>query len=63
MDKGTTKNLVEAYKWLSLAEQGGYQDTQHALDLLKPKMTSEQIAEAQRLADAWKIAHPGPTSR
>jgi TPR repeat protein len=61
--QGTTKNLVEAYKWLSLAEQGGYKDTQHALELLKPQMTSEQIVEAQRLADAWNTAHPRQKSR
>jgi hypothetical protein len=41
----------------------GYNDTQHALELLKPQMTSEQIAEAQRSADAWNIAHPHPKSR
>ena len=46
--QGTPKNLVEAYKWVSLAEEGGYKDTQHALELLKPQMTSEQIAEAQQ---------------
>jgi hypothetical protein len=53
---------MEAYKWLSLAEEGGYKDTQHALELLKPQMTSEQIAEAQRLANTWNTAHPHPKS-
>jgi hypothetical protein len=61
--QGTTKNLMEAYKWLSLAEQGGYNDTQHALESLKPQMTSEQVAEAQRSADAWNTAHPHPKSK
>jgi hypothetical protein len=47
---------VQAYKWLSLAQQSGYKDSQQALDWLKPQMTSEQIAEAQRLAKEWTTA-------
>jgi hypothetical protein len=54
---------VEAYKWLWLAEQSGYEDTQHALELLKPQMTSEQITDGQRLADAWNTAHSHPKSK
>jgi hypothetical protein len=61
--QGTSKNPVEAYKWLSLAELGSYKDTQHALEFLKPQMTSEQIAEAQRLAEAWNTVHPRSTPK
>jgi len=47
----------------ALAEQGGYRDTQDARELLKPQMTSEQTAEAQRSADVWNAAHTRPTSK
>jgi uncharacterized protein len=56
--QGTSRDFVAAYKWLFLAEQGGYADSQQALDWLKPQMTSEQIAEAQHLAYAWTSLHP-----
>jgi len=61
--QGTTKDFVQAYKWLLLAERGGDRDSQKALDWLKSQMTSGQIAEAQGLADAWNVAHPSPTPR
>jgi TPR repeat protein len=59
----TTKDSVQAYKWLSLAQQGGYKDSQQALDWLKPQMTAEQIAQAQRLADDWSSLHSRLTTR
>jgi uncharacterized protein len=40
--------------WRSLAATRGNQEAARNLDLLTGHMTSEQIAEAQRLAREWK---------
>lgn len=56
--QGTSKDLRKGYKWLLLAERGGYKDDQGALQSLTYQMTKEQIAEAQRDADAWASARP-----
>jgi uncharacterized protein len=55
--QGTNRDFVTAYKWLLLAHQSGYTDSQQALDWLRPQMKSEQIAEAEHQADQWVIAH------
>src|SRR5260370_1106534 len=47
--QGIPKDFLKAYKWLLLAQKSGYWDSQHALDWLKPQMSSEQIAQAQVL--------------
>jgi hypothetical protein len=49
------KDLVQAYKWYSLAAV----DSRDPIpgrnrDLLAEQMTAEQLAEAQRLVAAWK---------
>ena len=50
--KGTAKDSVEAYKWVLLAETNGIAVDAYK-DLLEKEMTPEQIAEAQRQADAF----------
>ncbi|MES2036288.1 MAG: tetratricopeptide repeat protein [Pseudomonadota bacterium] len=50
--RGVTANLVEAYKWLSLA--GDYDDSEVFRKYVAAKMSKEEIAEAQSLAKNWK---------
>lgn len=56
--KGVHQNYVEAYKWFSIAtahstgpDQESIQELQNAT---AARMTSEQVAEARRLASEWK---------
>ncbi len=56
---GVPLDYVEAYKWLSVAvaRSTAAQDRDAALrtrDLIAARMTAEQVAEAQKLARAWK---------
>lgn len=51
---GTAMNLVEAYKWFSLASDQGDKDSTTGRDNVAASMTPDQIAEAQRLAREFK---------
>ena len=44
--------------WFNLAAAGGFADAKESRDALSEKMTPDQIAEAQRLAQEWLAAHP-----
>jgi TPR repeat protein len=57
--QGIPKDAVKAYKWLLLAQRSGYKDSQQELEWLKPQMTSQQVAQAQDLADEWTRIHSG----
>jgi TPR repeat protein len=46
---GAPQDYVRAYMWFNLAATSGNQEAAHNRDLLAGHMTSEQIAEAQRL--------------
>ncbi len=48
------KDLVRAYMWLHRASMMGTEQAGDALSALAAEMTAEQIAEAKRLADAWR---------
>ena len=52
--EGVPQNYIQAHMWLNLAGARGDEDARKARDLVKDKMTPEQIAEAQRLASVWK---------
>ncbi len=52
--KGVPEDYVQAYKWYILAEAQGRREYEEYRDLLKQRMTPEQIAEAQRLAREFK---------
>lgn len=63
--KGVPKDLVQAYMWLSLATSATHGPDSDSLaelrDAAGAHMTKEEIAEATRLARAWKpspVAHP-----
>ena len=51
---GVSENYVEAYKWLNLAAAQGNQMSKSNKNILARKMTTQQIAEAQRLSAAFK---------
>jgi hypothetical protein len=47
---GVPENDAEAVKWFRKAADQGRADAPTNLDILKPKMTPQQIADAQALA-------------
>jgi len=48
------QDYVQAYMWLNLAAAQGNAQAARNRDLAAAKMTSDQIAQAQALAAAWK---------
>lgn len=67
LGQGVPQDNVQAYMWLTLAadwrdiDGGGVSHHHEAAiyrDLLAGRMTSSQIAEAQRLAREWAAKHP-----
>ena len=52
--EGAPKDFVQAYMWRNLAAAQGNEIAKKGRDALEPKMTREQIAEAQRLSREWK---------
>jgi uncharacterized protein len=57
--QGVPEDLVQAYMWFHLAATNGEAPSAERRDLLATKMTSAQIAEAQKRAQEWK---PKPKS-
>lgn len=51
--KGVEPNNVEAHMWFSLAAEQGNANARIRLDALTTEMTTEEIADAQKLADEW----------
>jgi TPR repeat protein len=65
--RGVRRDLVQSHKWLNLAVAGfGERDAKRrdvaisGRNLAESKMTPNQIAEAQRLAQEWLAEHPRP---
>ena len=48
--EGVPEDYVKAYAWFNLAAAQGAEDAIKNKDLLRPRMTAEQVAEAQKLA-------------
>ena len=48
--EGVLENYVKAYAWLNLAAAQGDESAVKIKDWLRPRMTNEQVAEAQKLA-------------
>jgi S1-C subfamily serine protease len=59
--KGVPQDYVGAYKWYNLAAAGGNTDAFAFRSSLAKRMTSDQIAEAQRLSREFK-PHDGSTA-
>ena len=51
---GMPQDYVEAHKWANLAAAQGNKVAKEFMDSIAARMTSDQIAEAQRLAREWK---------
>ena len=62
LGEGVPVDYVLSYMWFNLAAAQGGSDAQRTKDIindiLAPRMTREQIAEAQRLSTEWLDAHP-----
>jgi len=56
---GVVADPVQAYQWLSLASAQGIPDATKARADLKGKMTSAQIAEAERRVSAFVVKKTG----
>jgi len=54
---GVLQDYVQAHMWYNLAVAQGHVDAAKARDAIAKKMTSEQLAEAQRLAREWLAEH------
>lgn len=52
--QGVQQDYVLAHMWCSLAATQGNEDAIKNRDIIAEKMTSDQIAEAQKLAREWK---------
>ena len=52
--KGVSQNIIQAHKWFNLAAVNGSAEAIKARNVASAKMTSQQIAEAQKLAREWK---------
>jgi TPR repeat protein len=51
---GVAQDYVQAHKWFNLGATSGDTSAVKNRDLVASKMTPAQIAEAQRLASAWR---------
>ncbi|MEX2516397.1 MAG: SEL1-like repeat protein [Gammaproteobacteria bacterium] len=52
--KGVAQDYVEAHKWYNLAASHGHKHAGQARDTLSQRMSSTQVATAQREARQWK---------
>ena len=51
--KGVTQNFVEAYKWFYISKSNGIEEVKKSMETIKNKMSSNQIAKAESLANEW----------
>ena len=56
--EGVPQDNVQAYMWFELAFTQGDKSSAIYRDMVAAKMTQEQIAEAQHLAQEWTAGHP-----
>ena len=52
--QGVPQDYVQAQKWFNLGATSGDAKAVKNRDIVASKMTPAQIAEAQRLASAWR---------
>jgi hypothetical protein len=62
LGRGLPQNLTKAYKWLNLATASYVTESQRsqaarARDLVASRMTSTEVAEAERQSRDWTSAH------
>lgn len=56
--EGVPKDLLEALKWYLIAERRDNPDSKRYIPQLREALSSDQIAEAKRRADAWLTEFP-----
>jgi TPR repeat protein len=59
---GVQTNLVQAFKWLSLASARGQTDAAQMLGDLKSKMTDSEINQAKQLISSF-VARPASVAK
>ena len=47
------ENYVAAYVWYTLAQRGGFEQSQAKAEIVAAEMTPEQVADAQKRLDDW----------
>jgi len=52
--QGGPQDFIQAYMWGTLSVEQGFEPAKELLETLETEMTSQQIAEAQRLARKWR---------
>ncbi|MBG99997.1 MAG: hypothetical protein CMN58_06600 [Solibacterales bacterium] len=52
--EGMPSDYVQAYKWYKLAAVHGNTNYQKLRDLVAKRLSPDQLAEAEKLANAWK---------
>ena len=61
--KGVSQNYIRAHMWFNFAVAQGNEMTRKNRDIVAKRMTSAQIAEAQRLVREWKPKKLGEIMR
>ena len=56
--EGTEKDLKQAYIYLRLSERWYPEYTQELIGQIKPKLTKQQISDADKYVDDWNNANP-----
>jgi hypothetical protein len=56
--EGVPEDRIQAHKWLELGASARDGEAQAVLTSLETKLTSEELAEARRLASEWREKHP-----
>lgn len=51
---GVKRDLTQAFMWVSLAARQGDADAVRRRDIIRGKLTADQIAAANRMVDAWR---------
>lgn len=57
---GVTRDMKRAFMWLSIAARGGDADAVRRRDILRGKLTAEEVKVADKMIAAWR---PSPSSR
>ncbi len=57
---GVAQDYVQAHMWLTLAGAQGLESAAESRDIVVGRMTPAQVAEAERLARAWRPQTRGP---
>ena len=56
--RGTAPDMVEAYKWLQLADKGGDQEAKTQMEAVAAELTKQQITTANSRTQRWLKEHP-----